>query len=474
MLNRMYLGAVIATLFFLFNGAPFAHAQTEGQKELNTRMESIDPTDADQLCEVAIWAAKHKDRKVRTEGRALLKEVLELDFEHEVAHLALGHVLVGEEWYTSKKKGEAALKELQTEEMNGKGYTWLRGGWIKKDLKRQWKKKTWTLSKENIWLSPDDQMRLKGYVKYMNAWLPLSEDDRERMEKHRKTTGDDILIMTTEHFVLHLSVPPKYGIKYAEMVEKIYDWFIKEFEVPEERQAMLWAKGRAHIWTFRQVQQFQDWVTQYSREYKFTDKEKKTFRDHPGGWIMSGRPLATNVVKKAEDLENPLAHDVGHFLMTWHTLGAAGPWLNEGFANLCEEKFTGVGKISCSTLSNYGGKGDIAKKDFNTKDAPPRVRGLVRAGEDDGIDTIGKLGLNSLNGDHLSKGYSLVEWMFNHNKPAFIKFLKHLGANRGQGAGSSENPYIAAIRKAVANAFDGAAIAVWEDIWRKYVKKEYK
>ena len=90
------------------------------------------------------------------------------------------------------------------------------------------------------------------------------------------------------------------------------------------------------------------------------------------------------------------------------------------------------------------------------------------------MDTIAKLGLNSLNGDHLSKGYSLVEWMYNHNKPAFIKFLKHLGANRGQKAGSSENPYVAAVRKAVAAAFDGSALAVWEDIWRKYVKKEYK
>ncbi len=87
---------------------------------------------------------------------------------------------------------------------------------------------------------------------------------------------------------------------------------------------------------------------------------------------------------------------------------------------------------------------------------------------------IAKLGLNSLNGDHLSKGYSLVEWMYNHKKDAFVKFLKHLGANRGAKAQGSEHPAVTAVRNAVASAFDGAAIAVWEDIWRKYVKKEYR
>ena len=471
---------ILLLSFFVAGAATPSRAQDGGApaekqdaaKALEEKLAKIDLSNADQLFEVAVWATQQTDDKVRARGRSLLKEVLELDRDHEGAHQKLGHIKVDDAWFTSKSEADKALKEKRAKEMKEKGYVAHDGGWIlpadKAKVGKGWKK-----DDDGIWRSEADIRGAKGEVLYQGEWLTMTPEDAKRMEKHKKLTGEDVLIVTTPHFVLHLSVPPKFMKQYSTLVEKIYAWFLKEFDVPADQN--LWPQ-RAHIWSFLGVQQYQDWITAYSEEYKLSDEDKKHFRDHPGGWILSHKLLALNVnsTKKAEDLENSIAHNVGHFLLTWYCGGKDGAWLREAFANLVEMLHTTekIGQVSCSTLSRYGGKGDVAEKEFNTKDCPSRCKAMVKADDDPPMEDVAKADLNALSGHHLSKGYSIIEMLYTKDHDKFIALINACRSTglKNQGPDGAVQQMV----EIVAAVFGGIDLTGFDDKWRDFVRKNYK
>ena len=460
-MNKLFLTLVVALFGALVAPTPVI-AQADGTTELEKKLDAIDLADADELCEVALWAMRHKDRKVRREGRKLMKEVLELDEEHEDARKALGHVRVGEKWYTSAKSAEKAKKKLLEVEMKENGFVKYKGGWIKPEDRRKWKRGKWKQDDNGVWKSEADVMREKGYVKYQGVWLKLSEQDRKLISEHRDLTGDDILIVTTKYFSLRLTVTPKFMEEYSKLVDDVYDWHAKEFrlEVPGGRS--LWPRT-PHMWGFDNIQQFQDWLTNYKEDpYELTKESVKAFRENPGGWINTNpkQLVSTNTQKKDADIKNGLIHNVSHFIFTWQTLGQRRPWLSEAVANLTEHQFAGNGLVSCSTLSRYGGNGGVAEKAFNTKDGPAQVKALVRSGDFTPIDELAKKDLNSLNSDDLATGWSMVEWMFNRERDRFIVFINAIRENGNQA-------------QAFAKAFDGKTPTEVQELWRQYVRKRY-
>jgi hypothetical protein len=468
----------LALGLFAFDGAAFAQ---DGDKTLEERLEEIDVTDPDQLFEVASWAMKNKKSgKIRREGRKLLKEVIELDTDHAGARKALGHVKVGDTWYTSQKKADAARLKMLEEEMTAKGYVKFRKGFIKKESKRDFDRKTWQLDENLIWRSEDEIMAAKGYRKIQGVWVQMSEADLARADKHRKMTGEDLIVTTTPHYRFHMMTPPKYAKQYAELIESLYTWFFDTFEADKlvsRDQCRIFGGQRVDVWCFSSPQQFQDWVTTYQEEYKFTPEDKKMFRDNPAGWLLRQKRIVTVVNEKAEDMENTLLHQNGIMLLSWFALGRTPPWLREAFGHLCEHLFSGekYGHVNNTTNSKYGGDGGIAGKEFNTKDMPPATKGIVKRGDDTPILVMSKLGLNSLNGDHLAQGYSHVEWMFNNHLKKMITFFHSLRSLRVPvEANKWEDIWAAYIQASIKAAFEGWSTEQFMDEWRKYVKKNYR
>lgn len=481
-MKRFSFLAWLLMAFFAFTPAvvraqgPETQPAGDDMAVMDQKLNAIDMSNADQLFTVAEWAVKSKNDKVRERGRKLLKEVLELDSSNEGAHKLLNHVKVGDTWYDDKTKAAAAQKAEKIKEMKEKGLVEWKGGWIKETDKTKFNDKTWKRDDNGVWMSEADIHTAKGEVNYKGTWLRMSPDDAKRMEAHKKKTGEDIIIVTTQHFRLHLPVQPKSMERYAKQAEALYDWFMKEFEVPEEQQNSLWPH-QDHIWAFWSLQQYHDWITSYQEEYKLSEDLKKMLRDHPSGWGLDGilLSLIVNGSKKDDDLENQFIHRIAHTLAEWYTRMQINEWEVEAFANLLEEKFSAekYGHVSCSTISRYGGGGDVAKKEFNTKDAKSTIKGLARLKYPDepSLEDMTKADLNSLNGEMLSKGYSIFEWLYNKQHDKFVRFIQAMGAHPVRQAGPDAK--VQALREVIADVFPGQDLTAFENAWREYVLKNY-
>ncbi len=450
-------------------------AQTPEQ-ELEKKLEAIDITDPDALFQVADWAMKNKkSSRVRKEGRKLMKEILELDADHEDARKALGFVQFEDRWVT-KKQYKKLTKEARKKEMKEKGYVPFKGGWIKKTQKRKWNRR-WKKDDDDIWRSFEEIQKAKGLVLYKGAWLKIGKKDRERMDFHRKMTGEDILVVSTPHFRLHMGIKPKMVEQYMEKVEEVYDWYVENFEVPQPPEASLWP-GQVDIWHFETVQEFQDWVTTYSEEYKFDDDDKKDFREHPAGYLITPKKLITIVAKRAEDIENPMIHQTSSMLLWWHTRsrGPAAAWMSEAFGHLAEDLLSTdkVSRVNCSTNSRYANAGDVVKKEFNTKDGRPTCRSIIKAGDELSLLELSKLPLNSLNGENLAQGFSVIDWLYQEHRDKLANMLKIMTQWMPPAPNSTtETAGQQIVRLAVEKGF-GTSLEEFEKQWRAWVLKKYR
>ncbi|MCB9832018.1 MAG: hypothetical protein H6807_06035 [Planctomycetes bacterium] len=459
----LLLGAL--TLGFVL-GTPLK-AQPGDDAELEKRVEATDFTDPEALYELASWAIGNKSSaKIRGKGRDWMKEVIDMDPDHAGAREALGHVKVGDEWYTDKKEAAKARKKAMEAKMEAQGYVWFKNGWIKKTAKRDWNSK-WEKNDEDVWLSYEEVMSAKGYTLYKGEWLRMNDEDRKAIEYHRKHTGEDILVVSTPHFRMHTSIPVKFVQQYCELIEKVYDWYMETLQVEENYRGQFFG-GVVDVWTFETSQQFQDWVTLYQETYAFTDEEKKDFRERPGGHLIPHKHLWVIVREDAKDVENPLLHYFGYSAMLYQTHGRYAEWEAEGMGHLIEELFSGEknGIVSLSTRSRYANSGGIAGKEFNTKDARPQTRGIVKAGDDISISELSKQTLNSLNQDHLAQGFSIIEYLYSTRLADLIGVIKAQRASKGQ------DP-VQIVNEGIQNGTQKSTADLERD-WREYVKNNYK
>ncbi|MFT7618756.1 MAG: hypothetical protein ACI97A_002403 [Planctomycetota bacterium] len=459
--SSLLLSATLAVFLFASQAAIAQNPQADFDK----KSEACDFTDPESIYELATWAMSSKNSKVRKEGRKLMKEVIDLDEDHEGARGKLGFVKVGEKWFT-KKKAAKARKAIVQDAMKENGFIWFKNGWIKKTLKRKWNNK-WEKNAEDTWQSYEAVMSAKGYTLYKGQWLPMVPEDLKRMELHRKNTGEDILIVTTKHFVIHTSIPVKFVQQYSELAEKVYDWYMQTYGITGDRAAMFLGR-RAHIWTFETTGQFQDWVTTYSEFYKFTGEDKTHFRERPSGRLLGNKRILSIVSEEPENIENSLLHQLG-VLLQWYNIQAPTPeWMSEGFGHLVEELFSGVkfGRVNMSTRARYANGGGIADKEYNTKDGRPQTKGLVKAGEDVPIDELSKKTLNTLDKDNLAQGFSITEWLYNHNREKYLNMIKTMKGGR-----ALDGP--ANVRSGITKGV-GMSVGDFEREWRKYVKSKYK
>ncbi|MCB1282384.1 MAG: hypothetical protein KDB18_12760, partial [Salinibacterium sp.] len=381
-MTRYLTLAALLGLTFCFLTPTTAFAQ-DAEAELATKLEATDFTDPDAVFELAQWAMACKtSHKVRTEGRKFMQEVLSIDEDHERAREVLGYKKLGDKWLTEKDYKKERQK-IQKVEMKEKGYVPFKGGWIKAAQKRDWNNR-WEKDDDDVWISFEEVQAKKGLSLYQGAWLRLGEAERKRMEHHRKMTGSDILVAGTPHFLLHMGIKAEEVQRYTEKVEEVFNWYVKSFDVPQPAEGSLWGASQVHIWHFETEQEFQDWITTYSEDYQFDDDDKKQFRERPGGYLIPHKRLICVVRKRAEEIENPMIHHIGSMLLYWHLQGRATSWMSEAVGHLVDHTMSTeeYGYTNCSTNSRYAGGGGIAQKEFNTKDGKPRMRSILKAGDE--------------------------------------------------------------------------------------------
>jgi hypothetical protein len=427
-----------------------------GFPELDKKLEEIDRNDAGALAELADWA---KGQKIRA-WQVLAREALEKDPQHEKANTLLGHTKVGDRWYTSKSEADRAEKAAFEAEMKEKGYLKVAGGWISREDKPLFDKDRSAFEKDerDVWRDKAAVMREKGLVLVKGKWMrAASAADQAEMDEFKKAVGEEVLILQFEHFKLAMMNTPAEKIEeYGELAESIYAWFLKEMGKPADHP--LWPR-KATFWVIKDKKMRDVWMKAWRSRFGFNDR---TFE-----WLLEGTNFYTDltgviVLEATEDIRNTFLHGIGHFTISHFSRGLQGtpPWLEEAWGNYIEHVKLGSGHVACSTNSKYGGEGGKADKGkFSTKDAKDRCRGILREGIAEPMINLSKLDLNSLNGDHLAKGWSVVEWLMSTRKEQFIAWLE--GMNQAQQ------------EEALGAAIPGWDFAKLDEEWEAYVKSKY-
>ncbi len=427
-----------------------------GNPDLDKMLEGADRTDPDVMLRVAS-AAKEKKLSV---WRALARAALKENPAHDGLNLLLGNVKVGDRWYADKKEGEEARAKAMAAEMKEKGYLRVEGGWIKKEDKAAFDKdkSKWMKDDETLWRPKDEVMKSKGYVLRKGQWIKLgSEEDQADAEKFKELMGDEIWIQTSKHFRLFVQgFEPDVVAGFSKEVEATYDWFLVQVGKPADFP--LWGERRADLWVFKDIPTKNQWLKHYKNRYGMGD-DTAAFFEKAHNFI--GGMLGGITPSQGEDLRNQLVHISSHFMIQSFSRGLKGTpsWLSEGWSHYAEHTRLGNGHVCCSTKSQYGGEGGKAEKKFTTKDAKDRCKGLVRQGAAPPFESISKLGLNELSGDHLSKGFSVIDWLMSTQKEAFVAWLEGMNTADQQAA--------------LGEAFKGWTFGALDGEWGKMVKQKY-
>jgi hypothetical protein len=435
-----------------------AETREIGVAEIDARLQALSSDDAGTLTEIAQWA---KEQNLR--GWALVaKMALRRDDGHGAAHELLGHILVGETWYSNAKDAEKARMELLAKKYAEEGYIRYRDGWIKKEDKPLADRdpKAFTRDDEGVYRETSLVMKERGFVLVGGKWVKGgTPEDQADMVRFKEVMGEDIWIHTTRHWRLYMQqYPPDKVAEFGELMEKVYAWFVAEMGKPPATDLFRGNKG--HLWVLKDKNTVMKWYQNFRNRFSLSD-EFKTLLESGGGNVHSGGQLIGTIVPhQSQDIRNQLVHMGGHFLIEWFSPGLRrSSWLHEAFGHHAEHVHLGNGVVNCSTLAKYAEDGGRAQKEFATKDAQARAKGLVRDGSDEAFALLDKIELNSLNGDHLTKGWTLVAWLLKEHHDGFVAFLE--GRNR------------ASTEDALGQALRGWSTEALDDEWRKYVKKNF-
>ena len=409
-----------------------------GDQQIDAKMEEIDVDDADELAEIAKWAKGEKKRA----WKVVANMALRLDEDQDTAHELLGHVLVGDTWYTSKKKAEAAMKKLAKQIMADAGYVYHRGRYVKKDDLRLIRKDRKAFVEDTqefeglqvpVWRDKVSVMTEKGYSLIDGKWVKVSPEDKADMDKFKRLMGDDIVIVSSEHFRIYvMNVPAEEVAQYSELVEKTYDWFLEKMGL--EKGTKIFRQNKGHLWVFKDYPTSLEWFKHYRNQFSLSDRFRKLM-EGSGSVLSSGGLLSIDVPREGRQrVPHTLVNHAAHFCLRWFSpgIGQGGGgggkgdpahWVFEGFGVLAEHDVLGNGVVVHSTLAKYGGSAGRADKRFETKDADDRAEGYAREG-DDPIAGIDKLELNSLSGDHIAKAFTIIRWLVKEDIDKFRAWIK--------------------------------------------------
>lgn len=404
-----------------------------GDPETDGKLEEIDTDDADELARVA-KACKDAGNKA---WKVVAMMAIRVDEGHVEAHEMLGHILVGDEWYTNKKKAAAAKKKLIAKQMKEDGYQRWRSGWISKEDRALAQKdpKSYVKDDNDVWRNKADLMREKGFELVGGKWIKAgSPKDKADRATFKERIGDDIWILTTEHFRLYMmKVPPDQVSEFGELVEKTYDWFLEQMGL-EEGTNVFRGNNKAHMWVLKDRATISKWFKAYREELSLGDGFGKHLELTPNVFAARGLIDVGVPDEGLNHLRHRIVNHAAQFALKWLSPGLGQPakgqkgdfsyWLYESFGVHAEHELLGNGVVVHSTLAKYGGSAGRADKAFETKDANERCEGYARGGDDPIASIDGLQDLNMLSGDHISKGYTIVRWMMAEKLEEFRKWVR--------------------------------------------------
>lgn len=411
-------------------------------EQFRDRWDEIDKGDALALLDLSDWC---KENRLSRESRKVLREVIKVEPENELARRGLGYEKVDGEWKTRSEIAAAEKKaKAEARRNNSKSTSKGSGG---SGSKR----------------SGSDPLANVGDVSSIVRELlaPIKENESEDLATKAELEdffGQDFNVASSTHFSLRCQMPMPDVHSHLTLAERIFVTCNKLFG--REPAQQLW-NGKFTMFHVKQEGTFIDLIDWVDKNLKGLDAEtKKFFKDNPNGMQISGLPLAAR--KESElPFERGMAHWLGDTYMTWISGSAAPNWLQEGFGAYVAIMEFGANEMSCSTNTKYANRVEMADK---TSDGAYKlicydiIDGALE--EPHPFLEMTQKSLNQLDFADLAKSWSIIDFLMHEHPKEFVKFVQ---SHRMYGGNSEET-----LRK----VFDWSC----EDLdknWAEYVKGNY-
>lgn len=329
--------------------------------EYNERIKKSYAKVADRLFELGKWC---RERKLEEEARAAWNEALGFNTDHAKAREALGFKKDGDKWVSAGDR-EAA-----------------------------------------------DAMKKKV------AGAKEGEASKEDTEED-KAIGSTLEKRKSAHFLLQGPFSQEELKEWIKLAETVFEDFHTLFGVPMDKPVVGDPVKGTLLDTEEQHKKYVDACMDGS------PGQKEWFKKGGGEWDPT--PPRFEGWKGSggkDEIADLTAHFAVHVLFHYYMGAGEGnvhPWLYECMAYTFTVRLRRSALTHCITQSTGGGaKGDMPHDAGNWKEA---TKDSVRKHEDPPIDRMLRAGINSIQGDLLLKGWSMIDWWLATRKEAFFKFL---------------------------------------------------
>ncbi len=430
------------------------------EQEFADRRAGLDLDDLAGHVELALWA---KTNKLKRESQELFEYILVLDPDHALSRRELGHVKYNGDWITKEEH-----ERIQEAEWKAKGYVKKGGRWVPADevTPEPRGRRGATGSSEASGAaagakSAPDASGLAGRVGPGDDWLvPNGEIAKAGMAEIEDAIGVTPIAVSTKHFVFISLLPEEQTRELAALAETTIRWV---FEFLEDNPDIRPWVGQGRYYLFDQANNYEDFIT-YVVPKHIEDKRFLLFlqRSQSEGKSMGlsarteGIPFAADFDQAKTPWANLIHAKVSTFCLENYS-GRVPAWLRCGWAAFAEFQFTGASRVRALTNATYGGRADLADKASDSKFWQELLADAVEHEEDTHFLEFKNRKLNQLDYMDLSKSWSLITWMVESRKEAFVNFCRGL---------RQKNPDDA-FRDALGQDYDGVDAA-----WREWMRGE--
>ncbi len=285
-----------------------------------------------------------KENKLTKEWKKLLDEILVLDPNHELANREIGKIQYDGKWFTKEQ-----LEKYQEEE----GKKMIAAGYVRYDGR---------------WMKEEEAMTAQGFVMVEGRWI--SKEELERLQAVRdwkETYGNELHVLTTEHFELRTALPPEEFQELIDICEETYAAFVA-LAKPDatELKFMDPAKSlysRIYIYVHEAPGDVTKFIESgYIKRHYVSQETKDNHRDSdnfavyfpiPMIVLCEGRHLKSTDSRELNQTGMALVH-LGQVLLRRLKRGGGLPgWAECGMGHWAEGEFNGYATLSIIEYPHY-------------------------------------------------------------------------------------------------------------------------
>ena len=416
------------------------------KEEYRERKAKLDKKDVNGLFELALFC---KEKKLTKEYRALLKDILKVDKQHDGANTELGHIKYDGQWFTAEALEE--YKALEKQRMEEIGMVLYNGKWM----------------------TEEEAMEARGYVLVDGQWLTRADADRLRAARDfEEVFGVPLTISDSENFSIRNTRTDEDNQYLLDICEEAFAHFV-ELAEPTPKEMEFLTHYDYHIYILEEPQHCNMFIESgYIDRYTPPKNTKERYLDStnfsyffpmPVIVLSEGRHLKSGGDRETALIGMTMIHLGQTFIRRLKRGGGLPSWAEAGMAHYFEGEFNSYSTVSVVEYPHYEPYVDKWIDGWETfprwheKLADPTVLAGLPS-----LTAMNEIPVEELKVDSLAKSWSLVKYLMANRRKEFFDFARKAKIKwRGERITTTE---------AFDKIFAGITPEQIESEWREWLK----